>query len=145
MGKIMSKKAVLLSEKINWKPLDYYVRIKGGLLPDGMTLAFASRAKDSGKIDQIRIRIGKNFAQKLGWKAHDKIAFYYDNENIKNILLVKSDNMRGYSLQQEAKSENLRLHIRWSQETKLPELYPTEVIPIIEGKKIIINVPREVK
>ncbi len=110
-----------LIDSINW------VAIEGGAgvgrLPlDAVSIQFTQKSKKQMKdnnADLVRIRIGQQVLEKLGWNPGSKIYICHDPDDHLTFLLAKVETKAGHTLCQESGTHSCRLHFSWGRE-RLP-------------------------
>lgn len=107
-----------LIDSINWIGIEV-TRGMTKLPLDAVSIHFTQKSKkqcDGNNADLVRIRIGQEVMQKLGWEPGSKIFISYDPDDQLTFLLTKVDSTKGHRLCQETDSHACRIHFSWGKE-----------------------------
>jgi hypothetical protein len=102
------------------------------LPPDAVSIHFTQKSKktsDGTQADLVRIRLGQQVMQKLGWEPGSKIFISYDPDDQLTFLLIKVDDNKGHRLCQESDSSACRIHFSWGRDK----------LPMEKGSPIIVD------
>lgn len=144
MKKLIKRKSLKdLIDTIEWSGIQMY-RGAERLPPDCITVQFAKTDKNKDAVDQVRIRIGKEVLDELGWKIGDRIYPSYNPDDQMLFFMCKIDSKNGWTLSQESKSTSARLHFKWNRE-KIPlqEMRSTKVDFEVHKKSLLFRVGDE--
>ncbi len=93
----------------------------------GMTIAIRKKTGKDGYY--IGLRFHAILAQTMVWEAKDTICFYYNKDNEKKILLVKSENGSGKTLGKETGTGILMMQLKWPGKLQFKEEIKATVVP----------------
>ena len=127
-------------EEINWEITPIKVKTHN---PDGVQVGFFQSKKSDPKVNQVRLRIGKNVLAQLDWKAGDKIVVYYDPKDLMSQKLVKTEMGTGLKLQVDTAIHNCRMQYTWIHICPLSFLPIQEIKFHIYKKQLLINLRLE--
>lgn len=112
-----SKKSLRdLIDSINWKAIET-TRGATKLPLDAVSVQFTQKDKkkaDGEKADVVRVRIGQQVLEKLGWEPGSKIFVAYDPDDELTFLLTQVESKNGHSLGQETGTHSCRLAFTWA-------------------------------
>lgn len=142
-----SQKATRLSDlidKINWTQIQVQTRSS---ISDKITVEFAQKKKDDPTINDIRVRIGEEVMQSLGWKHGDKLVPLYNPNDQLTFLLAKSDHGVGYKIIRDVGNPTAgRISFRWDGELALRRMKTKNVeFEAYQGKLIFIVTARDMQ
>lgn len=144
MKKLTKRKSLRdLIDTIEWTGIQIY-RGAERLPADSVIVQFAKSNKHKDKIDQVRLRIGKEVLDELGWQIGDRVYPSYNPDDQMLFFMCKVDSKNGWTLSQESKATSARLHFKWNRE-KIPlqEMRPTKVEFEVHKKTLLFRVGNE--
>jgi hypothetical protein len=112
----MSTKTSLLSlfDRIDWQMIEPSRTWHNALRCDQVSVGFLpAKITDVKLIKKVKIRVGKEVWQTLGWKKGDKIHVSYDPDDVFHYLFAKSDSGAGFALTNENKTNILSFTFNW--------------------------------
>jgi hypothetical protein len=125
-------------EQIDWSliiPKKHYRSFS----PDNVLIScLPADPKNPDRINQVRLRIGENVVNELGWEIKDKIEIFHDPDDIMNFKLTKVFGGHGFSLQKDSHAAAAKLIFRWSHSVPLTKKESAEVDYDIYKKSLLI-------
>lgn len=129
-----------LIDSIQWQAIEVYQKGLQRLAPDKITVGFFQGKKTDPKINEVRVRLGREVMNSLKWEAGDKIMPLYDPDDQMNFLMVKSDSGVGYTLGSESNSTSCRISFKWNRDIPLRRMAPKAVEFECYKKQLIFRV-----
>jgi hypothetical protein len=106
MNQIVKKSSLGLSaliDRIDWVMIE---SVRGGnkygMPLDSIGIGFHPKNnKKKDIIDQVRVRLGRDLVEALGWQDNDRIMVLHDPDDMLSFMFVRSDSGKGYKLHTE--------------------------------------------
>lgn len=142
MNQIVKKSSSSLSsliDRIDWVMIETS-RQNYGMGTDKIGIGFYPKSnKDKKTINQVRVRIGRDLIETLGWQDNDRIMVLHDPDDMLSFMFVRSDTGKGYRLHPEnAAGRYFSLTFSWDRPFKLEARKSSEVQHHIHKNSIVV-------
>lgn len=124
-----------LVDKVNWLQIvPSYGRGHSVSSNEHVSVGFSKSKPSKPDLDRIRIIIGKDIMDKLGWLIGERVIVYHNPDYLMQLKIVKSDSNTGYKLAKDNNFGRAAVQFSWQHELKLVNR-PLSVIEHVAYKR----------